>query len=258
MNQLVSNQPFNIVMNVAYDGGAYLGWQKTPMGPSIEENLENALSCIFQQKISLQAASRTDAGVHADSQVVNFFLAKIPQDFSRLLISINSLLPKDISVISVRLAPTPQFHPTLDCIGKEYHYYLCTHTVQLPKYRYFSWHCHTTLDLSLMQQAAQKLTGRHNFAAFCNVRKNACYEDYIREIYRITIVALENGRVRIEVEGNHFLYKMVRNLVGTLVYIGKGKLTLHQIDSILASKDRKQAGVTAPSHGLSLYKVRYS
>ncbi|WP_068468081.1 tRNA pseudouridine(38-40) synthase TruA [Candidatus Protochlamydia phocaeensis] len=246
----------NIKLLIAYDGGHYLGWQKTPMGPSIEATLQQVLEQILQHPISLQAASRTDAGVHALGQVVNFLTSKPPSDFNRFIISLNSLLPKDLVVLSAERAPTT-FHPTLDSIGKEYHYFICYGMTQLPHLRHYSWHCHFPLRLAEMRSALPYFIGTHNFAAFCNFKKNAHYTDYTREIQEISLLELEGCRLRFSVRGNHFLYKMVRNLVGTLVYIGKGKIDKEQIPAILSSEKRTEAGITAPAHGLFLHQVFY-
>jgi tRNA pseudouridine38-40 synthase len=246
----------NIKLTVAYDGGAYLGWQKTPMGPSIEETLQTVLEQILQHPTPLQAASRTDAGVHALGQVVNFLSSKESIDLHRLQISLNSLLPKDIAVLDIEKVP-PAFHPTLDCSGKEYHYNVCFGTAQLPHHRFYSWHYPYSLNLSSMQEAASFLIGTHDFSTFCNVKKNEKYDNHVREVKRLDITQTEEKRLRFQIEGNHFLYKMVRNLVGTLVYVGRGKLPIHSISSLLNSHDRKEAGVTAPAHGLFLFRVFY-
>lgn len=246
----------NIKMTVAYDGGAYLGWQKTPMGPSIEQAIQNILEQVLQEKISLQAASRTDAGVHAVGQVVNFYTKKDDLQCERLCISLNSLLPKDIAVLGVQHAENA-FHPTLDCIGKEYHYSLCYGTAQLPQHRFYSWHYPHRLNLQDMQEAAKQLVGKYDYSSFCNVKKNEEYDHYVRIVERITVVDLGNQRLCFQIQGNNFLYKMVRNLVGTIVYVGRGKLLLSDLPDIIASRDRTRAGVTAPAHGLTLYKVFY-
>jgi tRNA pseudouridine38-40 synthase len=240
----------NIKLILAYEGTRYLGWQKTAMGLSIEEELEKALAQILQHPVKLQAASRTDAGVHAEGQVVNFFTeSEMPLD--KLQKSLNSLLPKDISVLKIEEAPEA-FHPTLDCRGKEYHYSVCTGSTQLPFHRQFSWHFSYPLDLEAMQKAAEALLGKHDFSAFTNEKQ----EDNVREIFAIQIEPLD-GRLKIRVSGNNFLYKMVRNIVGTLLYAGCGKLPWQEVPSIIASKDRTRAGVTAPAHGLVLKEVIY-
>lgn len=245
----------NIKLVVAYDGRDYLGWQKTACGPSIEGTLQMVLEQIYQEPINLQAASRTDAGVHANGQVVNFISSK-EKDLKRLQTSLNQLLPKDISVLSIESMP-PLFHPTLGSRGKEYHYNVCFGSVQMPHHRFYSWHISDTLDIPLMREAIMLLIGTHDFSTFCNFKKNASYSDFIRTIQQIEIEVISPYRLCFRIIGNHFLYKMVRNIVGTLIYVGKGKLQLHAISRILSSHDRTQAGVTAPAHGLFLHQVFY-
>lgn len=224
------------------------------MGPSIEEALEKALQQILQHAVSLQAASRTDAGVHAEGQVVNFFLQK-PVPLDRLRYSLNNVLPKDISVSAIH-AMADDFHPTLACCKKEYWYHLCTGFAQLPFNRETSWHFPATLDLAAMNQAASHLLGTHDFSTFCNERP--LYErSPICTLEKIEILSLDEERLRICVTGDHFLYKMMRNLAGTLAYVGCGKLSADALPAILAGKDRTRAGVTAPAHGLILKQVFY-
>jgi len=236
----------NIKLVVAYEGTHYLGWQKTNMGKSIEEELEKALSQILQHPVKLQAASRTDAGVHAEAQVVNFFTDK---EIS--LKSLNAVTPKDISILEATVMPD-DFHPTLTCKGKEYEYTVCLGQSQLPFHRLFSWHFPYPIDLEMMRDAAAFLVGRHDFSAFTNDKQ----ENNVREIFSIEIILLDN-QIKIRVAGNNFLYKMVRNIVGTLIYVGYGKLQATDLPAILEGKDRTRAGVTAPAHGLCLKKVFY-
>lgn len=246
----------NIKLVIAYDGTAYLGWQKTKEGPSIEDVLLATLEQILQEPVTLQAASRTDAGVHAQGQVVNFITQKKTLNYSRLCISLNCLLPKDIAVISADEV-SEAFHPTLDCSGKTYHYWIDCGTYQLPQHRFYAWHLHHMLDIPAMRQAAEMLQGRHDFSAFCNAKKNEDYSDHVRVVERIDIVEHANQRLQVILSGNHFLYKMVRNLVGTMTYVGMGKIPLEMILKILEGKDRTLAGVTAPAHGLTLFSVQY-
>lgn len=242
-------------MILSYEGTRYLGWQKTEMGPAIEESLEKVLRQILRvDKISLQAASRTDAGVHAAGQVVNF-LTEAEIDLFRLQGGLNALLPKDISIKKIEIAHQ-EFHPTLAAVGKEYHYLLCNSPFQLPFHRLFSWHYPSPLSLDLMRKAASYLIGVHDFSSFCNEQIFA-KDDKIREIFSLEILSLPENRIRISVKGNRFLYKMVRNIVGTLVYVGSGKISLDAVPKILESRDRTQAGVTAPAHGLTLQEVFY-
>lgn len=243
----------NIKLTVAYDGNGFLGWQKTKEGPSIEETLQEAIEAILQEPITLQAASRTDSGVHAQGQVVNFFTHKIWT--SEHLLAINRRLPKTISVLNFEEVPL-SFHPTLDCLSKEYHYWICRAPYQLPHHRYFSWHIHLSLDIAKMAQGAKHLIGRHDFSSFTNFKKNETYSDTIREVSTLEIKPYDN-RCQIIIKGNHFLYKMVRNIVGTLVEVGKGKMPPEKIATLLKEKYRPEAGPTAPAHGLTLFNVYY-
>ncbi len=241
----------NLKLLVAYEGTHYLGWQKTPFGKSIEDSLEKAFFQILQERFVFQAASRTDKGVHAEGQVVNCILSK-PADLFRLLKAVNAVLPKDIKILSMEEA-SAAFHPTLDALGKEYHYHLCVGPSQLPFHRPFSWHLPKTPDLSRVREAAKELVGTHDFTSFCNDKSAKNPEC---RLTRVELVELPGNRLKFVVSGNHFLYKMVRNLVGTLVDIGTTKLKTPILD-IMKSKDRTQAGMTAPAHGLILKKVLY-
>lgn len=247
----------NIKLTIAYEGEAYCGWQKTKAGPSIEKTLTDILEKILQEPITLQAASRTDAGVHAESQVLNFFTSKKNLRLDRLCISLNRLLPNDIVVRHAEKVHD-DFHPTLDCLAKEYHYWICCRPYQMPQHRRYSWHIHHALNFSAMRQAASLLIGCHDFSSFTNVKKNETYADYVREVQAIEIVEHPHQRVQVIIKGNHFLYKMVRNIVGTLVYVGVGKLEIEAIPRILKARDRSLAGMTAPAYGLTLFKLYYT
>jgi tRNA pseudouridine38-40 synthase len=244
----------NVKLTIAYEGTHFLGWQKTKMGPSIEESLEKALATLGYRDVVLQAASRTDAGVHANGQVINFFATEAP-NLRKLCNGLNALLPEGISVLNAECAES-DFHPTLHVSGKQYHYHLCLDPVQYPFHRHTSWHFPATLCLNSMQQAAEMLIGTHDFSSFCNER-SLLKNDAVRTLHAIAIDPLPNNRLRMAVSGNHFVYKMVRNIVGTLVYIGCGKLSVSEMPQILSSKDRRCAGTTAPAHGLCLQKVFY-
>lgn len=242
----------NIKCIIAYKGTHYFGWQKTKMGPSIEEALEKTLSQILQHPIQLQAASRTDRGVHAEGQVVNFWIDKPGYNLEKLHRSLRGLLPPDISPLSLEWVKE-DFHPTLDTRGKEYQYSICHCPIQLPFHREFSWHYPLSLAIPLMEKGGKILEGTHDYSAFTNLR----YQNAVRTIHQIDLVPLSNERLCIQIKGESFLYKMVRNIVGTLVYVGSGKIPLETLPQILASKDRTLSGMTAPAHGLSLKKVFY-
>lgn len=256
----------NIALTIAYEGTSYLGWQKTNTGPSIEEALQITLEKILQHEVKLQAASRTDRGVHARGQVVNFFTPEFDlKSFNKetldhrlnlLKNSLNDLLPKDIVVLDSE-KKDPAFHPTLDCKKKEYHYYICNTSYQLPWFRHYSWHCYKPLNLQLMHDAISLLLGYRDFAAFCNVKKNETYDSTMRHITNLSIEEICDNRIVIKIIGNNFLYKMVRNIAGTLVYLGCKKLDKAQLIDALEKNDRTLAGMTAPAHGLFLHKVYY-
>jgi len=246
----------NIKLGVAYDGRKYLGWQKTRMGPSIEERMQKTIERMVQHPIYLQAASRTDAGVHASEQIVNFLTTKEDLNLSQFMIGLNRLLPTDITILSASTMHL-SFHPTLDATGKEYRYYICTGPVQLPYHRYYSWHVYHPLDIDEMQKAMPLLVGTHNFMAFCNVKNSAQYTDYNRTIEKLEFIELERGRLCFRLCGNHFLYRMARNIVGTLVDVGKGRIPLQEIPKILERGKRHAAGLSAPAHGLFLHRVNY-
>lgn len=243
----------NIKLVLSYDGTHFLGWQTSKDGPTIEETLQNVLEQIYQEPLPLQAASRTDAGVHAEGQVVNFFPTK-QKDLEVLQRSLNQLLPQTIRVKSITRM-SDAFHPTLDAIGKEYHYFLSLSPVQCPFLRLNHWHLPFPLNLALMVEGASYLIGTHDFSSFCNAQEPRTKET-VRTLHRIELTQL-GETLRIEVEGKSFLYKMVRNIVGTLVYLGQGKLSLEEVKNLLKTQDRTCAGVTAPAHGLILKKVFY-
>jgi tRNA pseudouridine38-40 synthase len=237
---------------LSYDGTPFFGWQKTEAGPSIQEALETACAQVLGEPVQCEAASRTDRGVHAEGQVVQFRANKemLPQ---KLLLALNSYLPKEIRVQKVFLVP-PSFHPTLDATSKTYHYYLCFGKTQLPFHRRFSWHYRYPIDLRLMTQAARQLIGTHDFSAFTTER----VEDPIRTLLDVNLSLFEENRLKIEMRGDRFLYKMARTVAGTLAQIGSGKLPPDWMAHLFHSKRREEGGLTAPPHGLFLFEVYYS
>lgn len=243
----------NLRCTLAYVGTHYFGWQKVKIGPTIEEAVETCLSTVLQHPIALQAASRTDRGVHAEGQVINFFTHRSDLSLGTLFCALRKMLPRDISLLDLSEAE-PLFHPTLDARGKEYHYQVCTHSVQLPFHRECSWHFpFQSLDLEAMEKGGKQLEGTHDFAAFSPL----AYEDSTRTIERVSIISLDKGRLLFQIRGDRFLYRMARNLVGTLMYIGCGKIPLQTLPTILEQRSRALAGVTAPAHGLTLKRVFY-
>ena len=170
--------------------------------------------------------------------------------------SLNALLPSSIRVLAIKKQPV-SFHPTLDVIEKEYRYYICNSKIESPINRNFAWHCPYKLDLKYMNLACQKLTGTHDFKALCNSHKDPQPKSTIRTINEIKIIKLPDNQLRIDVLGKNFLFRMVRNIVGLLIYVGRQKILATELEQILISKDRTKAGITAPAHGLFLHRVSY-
>lgn len=243
----------NIVLKVAYDGAEFFGWQKTNSGPSIEEAILRPLTQILQHEIVLQAASRTDRGVHAEGQIVNFFTEK-NLDLWRLKGSLNSLLPSSIRILEIKEMPL-HFHPSLDVKTKEYHYQIFTGKILLPVLRYTHWHIPFPFDFHKISLAASHLIGEHDFTSFCNQAEDG--KNHIRKIEKISSESKSPEHLRFIVKGNHFLYKMVRNLIGTLVYVGIGKIKPESLPEILECRSRVYSGMTAPAYGLTLKQINY-
>ncbi len=246
----------NIIITHAYRGTNYYGWQKTKEGPSIEEELKKALETILQEEVTLNVASRTDRGVHAFAQIAGFMTTRDSVQIDKLLKSINALIPKDIRVNTMTEQPL-SFHPTMDAIAKEYHYLLCTHPVQLPFDKNFSWHFPHKINLRVFEEAKNAFIGTHDFKALAN-RRAPPHQHTTCTITSIKVEELDRGRYCIKLRGNRFLYKMARNIVGTLLYAGIEKIPSYDLPTILNQKKRSFAGVTAPAHGLHLWKVFYS
>jgi tRNA pseudouridine38-40 synthase len=243
---------FQYKLTLAYDGTHYFGWQKTKSGPSIQEKLEQALLRIGETAPLPEAASRTDRGVHAEGQVAALVLQK-SWDLLKLQKALNGALFPSIQVVHIEIVPL-DFHPTLQAIEKEYHYYLCIGAVQRPMDRLYSWHLHYPLDLEKMKEGAEKLVGTHDFTSFANAPK----ENPFCTLHSIAIAPWPEKRLRIAIRGDRFLYKMARNIVGTLISVGRGKIASEKLPFLIQSQDRKQTGMTAPAHGLTLHRVRYT
>lgn len=239
---------------ISYDGTTYFGWQKTKAGPSIQEILAQAIRKISPESILPEAASRTDRGVHAEGQSVAI---DVDADWKPNLLknALNAHLPRDIRITQV-LPASPDFHPTLEAISKEYHYRLCLGPVQNPIDRLYSWAVQHPrgIDLQKIEKAAQDFVGTWDFSALTS----QSYTNPICTIYAVQLNSLPNERLEIAISGTRFLYKMARTMIGTLIYIGCGKLPPDCIHPLLMSKDRRKAGLTAPPHGLTLFKVNYS
>ena len=242
-------------LTLAYDGTAYSGWQTQNNAVSIQSLLEAALSTILRTPTPVVASGRTDAGVHARAQVAHFTSETAP-DPKKLLLSLNGILPGDIRILSVEKA-APDFHARYSAISKEYHYHLHLERTTDPFKRLYSYHDYSPLDLEKMKLAAQYFIGTHDFTTFANeASKGSAAKDPIRTITRLTICE-EPGGIRLEFEGDGFLYKMVRNITGTLLEVARGKIATESIPELFKAKDRTMAPPAAPARGLFLVKVNY-
>lgn len=241
---------------LAYDGTKYKGWQVQPNAVTIQECLEKAVGILHKgERIAVIGSGRTDAGVHAKGQVAHFFSPK-KFDLHRLLFSLNGLLPLDIRVKSVEIVDL-DFHSRYSAISKEYHYHLHLQKVEDPFLHGYSWHFPWKIDIDLLKKAAHLFIGTHDFTSFANEKHaGSAAKNPVRTLYRLDVIEIENG-VRLEFEGDGFLYKMVRNIVGTLMDVAIGKLILNDIKRIFEAKDRRKASQAAPPQGLFLMYVDY-
>lgn len=241
---------------VAYEGTHYSGWQIQSNAPSIQQHLQEALSAFLSgEHIAIIGSGRTDAGVHALNQVAHF-KTRHEINPNRLLLALNGLLPRDIRVKQVEIAPL-DFHSQYSAIGKEYHYHLYLERVMDPFRRFYCWHVLRKLDLNLLCEGASLFVGTHDFTSFANEpHAGAVARNPVRTLYRLDVFPTDGG-FRLEFEGNGFLYKMVRNIVGTLVDIASHRLTVAEVVSIFEAKDRRRASHAAPPQGLFLIKVDY-
>jgi tRNA pseudouridine38-40 synthase len=246
----------NYKLTIAYDGTAYSGWQIQINAISIQHIIREVIAKITQQPIVLIGSGRTDSGVHALGQVAHF-KSQCQLNIYRFQGSLNALLPPDIRVLEMEEAPL-DFHAQFSAIGKTYHYNLSLKSNHDPFKRLYALYVKEKLDLEAIKEAAQILLGTHDFTSFANqATSGAAAVDPVRTLYRLDLVE-ENGDLRFEFHGDGFLYKMVRNIVGTLLEVGKGRRKPSDVARILAARDRRLAGKAAAPQGLFLVKVDYA
>lgn len=242
----------NIKLTIEYDGTDYCGWQVQPNGTSIQQTIEAALEKILGAKIRLNGSGRTDAGVHARGQVANF-IHDGEVDLWRLQRGLNAVTPRDIAIRRVEAA-REDFDARRDARLRYYRYRIWGDPWPSAIERRYSWHVHEPLDLGAMERAVSGLEGEHDFASFQAAGCEAAHS--VRRVYKNSI-RRERELVYYDVEANAFLRHMVRNIVGTLVEIGRGERTPESFAALIDAKDRTLAGPTAPATGLFLMEVRY-
>ena len=241
-----------IRLRVAYDGTAYCGWQVQPEVPTIEGELNQAISRLTKEEIIVIGASRTDAGVHAKGNVAVFDTeSTIPAD--RFAYALNPLLPEDIVVVASDEVEA-DWHPRHCDTEKTYEYKILNSKFPDPMRRRDTYHVSFDLDLEKMREAAGYLKGEHDFKSFCSA--GAQVQTTVRTIYAVNVTK-EDDMVHIRITGNGFLYNMVRIIAGTLMQVGTGLMEPEQVKEILEARDRSKAGPTAVAKGLTLVEIRY-
>jgi tRNA pseudouridine38-40 synthase len=242
----------NIRLVLSYDGSGFSGWQVQPGFRTIQDTIEDALETILKEKIKIHAAGRTDAGVHAFGQVATFITdSVIPAD--ALLRAINSLLPADVAVTAVQDVGL-NFHPRYSAKSKTYIYAASMSPVKNPLFSRYALHIKQNLDIEAMENAAQFFLGEHDFASFMGV--GTPVKSTVRNVMESGLF-LRNDMLYYAIKGNGFLRHMVRNIVGTLLEVGKKKIDPSDINRIIDAKNRAEAGPTAPPQGLYLVGVEY-
>ena len=244
----------NLMLTLAFDGADFHGWQHQPNLRTVQDILEQALRRTVRHQIVLVGCSRTDAGVHAAGYVANFFTTS-PAPNINIARSVGARLPKDMTLLHLAEVPLT-FHATRSAVTKLYRYRIhntpsrpCEHLAQR-----FVYHFWQRLDLEAMRQAAEAWVGEHDFTSFASAGNDR--QSNVRTIRRIELYR-DDQEIRMDIEGEGFLYKQVRNMMGTLVEIGRGHWKPERAKQILAGKNRSLAGPTAPARGLCLQWVRY-
>ena len=241
-----------IALGIEYDGTAYNGWQRQRNGDGVQERVEQALSGVADEAIEIICAGRTDTGVHASGQVVHFD-TNSKRNSRGWLLGANSDLPEDVNVTWAQPV-SDDFHARFSAVARSYRYLILNRFERSALHRNRAWWVYDPLDIGPMQEAATHLRGKHDFSAF---RAASCQASTpVREISHLSLTQ-RGCWIELEVTANAFLQHMVRNITGTLVAIGRGDKSPAWAAEILQSRDRKNGGIAAPPHGLTLVSVAY-
>ncbi len=239
-------------ITLSYDGTRYHGWQVQPNGPSVQEKLQWGLSTILRQNIQVTGAGRTDAGVHARMMVAHFDVETMDFELQDFTYKLNRLLPQDIAIQKMEPV-SDEMHARFSATSRTYHYYI--HTVKDPFLRAFSCELHYPLDFQLMNEAAAILMTYEDFGAFCKA-----HADVKTTLCHITAAKwhqISPSAWYFEITANRFLRNMVRAVVGTLIDVGRGRLSLDDFRKVIEGKRRTEAGESMPANALFLEDVRY-
>jgi tRNA pseudouridine38-40 synthase len=241
-----------IALGLEYDGTAYNGWQRQRTGEGVQEQVEDALSTVANEDITVICAGRTDTGVHASGQVVHFD-TNSERDSRAWLLGANSNLPDDVSVIWA--SPVDDsFHARFAAMSRSYRYLILNRFERSALQRHRAWWLYDPIDAERMHTAAQALVGKHDFSAY---RAAGCQASTPNRDISAISVGRSDDWITLDVTANAFLQRMVRNITGTLVAIGRGDEAIDFARVVLASRDRKQGGAAAPPQGLTLVNVDY-
>ena len=234
----------------SYDGGRYHGWQIQPNGVSVQEKLQEALSTLLREEITVTGAGRTDTGVHAKMMVAHFDADEI--DCEQLTYKLNRLLPQDIAVQKVERV-SEEMHARFSAKCRTYHYYIHTH--KEPFLRTYSCEMHYALDFAKMNEAAQRLLDYEDFGAFC--KSGADVKTTLCKVTKAEWIQTSTTTWYFEITANRFLRNMVRAVVGTLIDVGRGRLSVEEFCKVIEGKKRTEAGESMPGHALFLEKIEY-
>lgn len=242
----------NVRVRIAYDGSKFFGWQRQDGFESVQQSLEEAIESLTDQTVVVHGAGRTDTGVHSLGQVANFHLDTRLDDHA-LLRALNAHLDDGAAITALETCDH-DFHARFHARGKRYLYRVVTGSVRPPFGDAYSAWVREPLDLERVRAAARRIEGTHDFAAFASAGSPRA--STVRTVRAVRVIA-RREHFAIAVEGNGFLYNMVRAIAGTLIDVGRGRFTPEQVGEILASADRRRAGPTAPAEGLWLLRVLY-
>lgn len=242
----------NLALRLMYDGTDFHGWQVQPNGITVQECLQNSVEKILGKRENITGCSRTDAGVHANDFCCTL---KTESDIEcyRLVGALNAVLPESVSVKDCREMPL-DFHPRYDCVSKRYLYRVWNSKSKNPFLNRYTYHYKKPIDVDFLNEQAMQFLGTHDFSGFCS--SGSSVEDTVRTIYSFD-VARAGDEVDFSVEGDGFLYNMVRIMVGTLIEISEKRIEKDTLIDIIEAKDRKMAGRTVPACGLFLDSVNY-
>lgn len=239
-------------LTLMYDGTAYHGWQRQQNGITVQEVMEDTVSAMLKNETAIVGCSRTDARVHARTYVCSFSgETTIPAD--KIPFVLNMMLPPDIRAVKCETAPE-DFNARFDTVKKTYEYQIYNAVHQSPFLRNYAWHYPIALNYDEMERACEIIRGRRDFRCF--MAAGSVVKNTVRNLMELSL-RRDGDLITVTAAADGFLYNMVRIIVGTLVYIGNGKLSTDDLQALIASGDRRRLGVTAPPQGLSLVEVIY-